>query len=56
MCIMGMGNVYCYYGRPTLYALTLLSCAHGLDAPLDCCCTYIMDEAGYCRKTLQTKD
>jgi hypothetical protein len=56
MCIMGMDNVYCYYGRSIVYALALLSCALGLDASLDCCCTCIMGEASHCRKTLQTKD
>lgn len=37
----GMGNVYCYYGRSIVYALALLSCAHGLHAQLDRCCTCI---------------
>ena len=49
---MGMGNVYCYYGRSIVFACRApLSCAHGLDAELDCSCTCIMEEASHCRKT-----
>ena len=52
MCIMGMGNVYCYYGRSVLRSCWLYQAVYtGLGARSDHYSTCIMKEAGRCQET-----